>query len=64
MRRPRAYLRALARFEGGYGDPPNLSDAGDVDDLVRLLEDEIRRDVEQELVDAVERRTARLEAAS
>lgn len=55
-----AWARALEWFEGGFGDPPDLTDGVDRGEFLRLLETTIRQDIEAELAATIRAATERL----
>lgn len=59
-----AWARAWEWFEGGFGDPPDLSDEVDRGEFLRLLEATIRQDIEAELAATIREQTERLRGTS
>lgn len=59
-----AWARTLELFEGGFGDPPDLSDEVDRGEFLRLLEATIRQDIEAELAATIREQTERLRGTS
>lgn len=57
-----AWMAALDRFQGGYGEPFDPSHAADVMPFLQILEEEVRSRIEAEIAGEIRTATARVRA--
>jgi hypothetical protein len=61
---PKAWRRAVARFEMGYGALPDFDDPEDQFLFLQIVEDQLREAWSHDLTAALRKATARLRAAT